>query len=73
LFGDEASPAAWAADLRRMQRLMDQLGVNAPGAALLVRMQHDLQRLQRRVEQLNRLQAQWLDEAEDAFWYDLLS
>jgi len=32
LFEDDEAPAAWAADLRRMRRMMDHLGVNAPGA-----------------------------------------
>ena len=73
LFGEDDSPAAWAADLRQMRRMMDHLGVNAPGAALLVRMNHDLQMMQRRMDQLNRLEALWLDEAEDGFWHDLLS
>ncbi len=73
LFGDDEAPAAWAADLRAMRRMMDHLGVNAPGAALLVRMNHDLQLMQRQLEQLNRLEARWLDEAEDGFWVDLLS
>lgn len=73
LFEDDEAPAAWAADLRRMRRMMDHLGVNAPGAALLVRMNHELQRMQHQMDQLHRLQAQWLDEAEEAFWYDLLS
>ena len=73
LFGDDESPAAWAADLRQMRRMMDHLGVNAPGAALLVRMHHELQQMQRRMDQLSRLEARWLDETEDGFWYDLLS
>jgi hypothetical protein len=73
LFSDDETPAAWASDLRQMRRMMDHLGVNAPGAALLVRMHHDLQVMQRHLDQLNRLEARWLDEAEDGFWYDLLS
>ena len=73
LFGDDEAPAAWAADLRHMRRMMDHLGVNAPGAALLVRMKHELQRMQRQLEQFNQLEARWLDEAEDGFWFDLLS
>ena len=72
LFEDE-SQAAWAADLRHMRRMMDHLGVNAPGAALLVRMNRELQTMQHRLAQLDRLEAQWLDEVEDGFWYDLLS
>ena len=73
LFGDDEPPAAWAADLRAMRRMMAHLVVNAPGAALLVRMNHDLRLMQRQLEQLNRLEARWLDEAEDGFWVDLLS
>ena len=73
LFGEDDSPAAWAADLRQMRRMMDHLGVNAPGAALLVRMNHELQHMQRQMDQLNRLHGQWLDETDDAFWYDLIT
>src|SRR5215831_10444675 len=65
LFADDETAANWTADLRRMRRLMDQLGVNAPGAALLVRMRHDMELMQRRLMRLNRLEARWFDEWED--------
>ena len=73
LFGEAEAPAAWAAELRRMRRLMDHLGVNAPGAALLLRMSHEMQRMQRRLDQMSRLEARWFNEPEEGFWYDLLS
>ena len=65
LCGDDESPAAWAIELRRMRGLMDALGVNAPGAALLVRMQHDLRAMERQLARLRRLEASWFDEWDD--------
>ena len=73
LFVSDEAPTAWAADLRRMRRMMDHLGVNAVGAALLVRMNHEMQRMQRRLDQLSRLEASWFNEPEDGYWVDLLS
>jgi hypothetical protein len=71
LFVDDDSPTAWAIELRRMRGLMDTLGVNAPGAALLVRMQRDLQVMARQLQRLRRLEASWFDEWDDGLWHDL--
>jgi hypothetical protein len=71
LFVDDESPAAWAGALLRMRGLMDAVGVNAPGAALLVRMQRDLQVMQRQLQRLRRLEASWFEEWDDGLWHDL--
>ena len=71
LFAYDDSPAAWAIELRRMRGLMDTLGVNAPGAALLVRMQRDLQVMQRQLQRLRRLEASWFEEWDDGLWHDV--
>ena len=73
LFVDDESPTAWAIELRRMRGLMDALGVNAPGAALLVRMQHDMRRMERQLQRLRRLEASWFEEWDDGFWHELTS
>jgi len=72
LFIDDESPAVWAGELRRMRGLMDDLGVNAAGAALLVRMRHDMQRMERQLQRLRRLEASWFDEWDDGLWHDLM-
>jgi hypothetical protein len=73
LFVDDETPVAWAGELRQMRRLMDALGVNAPGAALLIRMQRDMDSMERQLVRLQRLEASWYDAFEDGFWYDLVS
>jgi hypothetical protein len=73
LFVDADSPAAWASELRHMRELMDALGVNAPGAALLLRMQQDMRRMERQLQRLRRLEAGWFEEWDDGFWHDLTS
>jgi hypothetical protein len=72
LCADDETPAAWAGELRHMRDLMDTLGVNAPGAALLVRMQQDMQRMQRQLQRLHRLEARWFDDFDDGLWHDLM-
>ena len=71
LFVEDEPPAIWASELRRMRSLMDALGVNAPGAALLVRMQHDLRRMERQLQRLRRLEASWFEDWDDGLWHDL--
>jgi hypothetical protein len=73
LFADAEAPAAWAGELRQMRRLIDALGVNAPGAALLIRMQRDLDSMERQLQRLRRLEASWFEDFEDGFWRDLRS
>ena len=73
LFGDDEAPAAWAADLRQMRRMMDHLGVNAPGAALLVRMHRDLSVMQRQVQRLHQKEAREFEMWDEGLWRDLMS
>ena len=73
LFVDDDSPAAWAVELRRMRRMMDALGVNAPGAALLVRMQRERELMSRQLQRLRQLEASWFEECDEGLWHDLLS
>ena len=71
LFADNESPAAWARELRQMRGLMDALGVNAPGAALLMRMQRDMALMERQLQRLRRLEANWFEDWDDGLWRDL--
>ncbi len=72
------SPAAAAGEhryvLRQMRRIMLDLGVNAPGAALLVRLRRDVVALQAEVERLRRIEAivfaAW-DDWETVDWREL--
>jgi hypothetical protein len=73
LFVDDESPAAWASELRRMRRMMDHLGVNAPGAALVIRMHHELAAMQRQLQRLSRLEAGWFEDWDEGHWHDLSS
>jgi hypothetical protein len=73
LFLEDDPPTAWARELRRMRRLMDDLGVNAPGAALLVRMHRDLAVMQRQMQRLRQLEVRGFEEWDEGLWRDLLS
>lgn len=73
LFLDDDPPAVWARELRRMRRVMNDLGVNAPGAALLTRMHRDLADLQRQVRQLQEMEARELEAWDEGLWRDLMS
>jgi hypothetical protein len=57
--------------LRRMRRLMRDLGVNAPGAALLARMRRDLETLQGEVDHLRRMHARRYANWREAQWREL--
>jgi len=70
LFENDDSPAAWASTLRRMRRLMDDLGVNAPGAALLVRMHDDMEMMQIKLQRLHRLESSWFEDWDEGLWRD---
>jgi hypothetical protein len=70
LFEPDESFESRARVLRRMRRLMHDLGVNAPGAALLVRMCRDLEGLQVEVTHLRRVQARRYENWRDAHWRD---
>ena len=73
LFVDDESPGAWANELRRMRRMMDHLGVNAPGAALVIRMYHELAAMQRQLQRLRQLEAGWFEDWDEGQWHDLSS
>jgi len=73
LFVDDESPAAWSVELRRMRRMIDHLGVNAPGAALVIRMHRELESMQRQLQHLRQLEASWFEEWDEGLWRDLLS
>ena len=57
--------------LRQMRRLMDDLGVNGPGAALLVRLRQQVLLMHHELNQMRRQQAAWIAEWQEGLWYDL--
>ncbi|MCC6189827.1 MAG: hypothetical protein IT318_12400 [Anaerolineales bacterium] len=57
--------------LRRMRRLMGDLGVGAPAAALLVRMRRDLDRLQLELARVRRLEDQHLNDWREGWWREV--
>jgi hypothetical protein len=57
--------------LRRMRRMMDDLGVNGPGAALLVRLRREVLRMNLELDHLRRQQQAWIEEWQEGLWYDL--
>jgi hypothetical protein len=71
LFIPDASSGDWRRVLRQMRRMMDDLGVNGPAAALLVRMSRDLQLVEAEMDRLRRLEAHWFDGWHEGFWRDL--
>lgn len=56
--------------LRQMRRLMDDLGVNAPAAALLVRMARDLQALQSEIARLRYVETRYFAVWDEGEWRD---
>ncbi len=71
LIAADEPPEAQLRSLRRMRRLMQDLGVNAPGAALLVRMRRDVLALRRELGRLRRLERQYFDDWHEAVWREL--
>jgi hypothetical protein len=67
----QQSPPEHARTLRQMRRLMDDLGVNAPAAALLVRMARDLSHMQSELAQLRRIETRFFARWEDGEWRDV--
>ncbi len=57
--------------LRQMRRIMDDLGVNGPGAALLVRLRRQVLLMNYELNQMRRQQDAWLEELQDGLWYEL--
>src|SRR5713226_9314207 len=71
LFAPEAPSGEWRRVLRQMRRLMDDLGVNGPGAALLARMSRDLELVESEMDRLRRWQARRFEGWHEGFWRDL--
>jgi hypothetical protein len=59
VFGAEQAPPEQARMLRQMRRMMADLGVSVPAAALLVRMRRELEAMQAELERLRRLEAEF--------------
>ena len=57
--------------LRQIRRLMDDLGVNGPGAALLIRLRRQVLMMNYELNHLRRQQDAWLVECQEGLWYDL--
>jgi len=57
--------------LRQMRRIMDDLGVNGPGAALLVRMRRQVLLMNYELNHRRRQQEAWLAELQEGLWYEL--
>ena len=70
LFSPDEPMDAQRRALRRMRRLMRDLGVNAPGAALLVRLSRDLEGLRIEVTRLRRFHARRYENWQDGQWHE---
>ena len=71
LFDEAATVDECRGTLRQMRRMMLDLGVNAPGSALLVRLRRELALMH---FELNRLQSgrdRWLENWHEGLWRDL--
>ena len=71
VFDTEASADEARRTLRQMRRMMDDLGVNGPGAALLVRMRRQVLLMHHELTHMRRQQEAWLAEWQEGLWYDL--
>jgi hypothetical protein len=71
LFVPQAPSGEWRRVLRQMRRLMDDLGVNGPGAALLVRMARDLELVEAEMARLRQWQARRFETWHEGYWRDL--
>src|SRR5258706_15138993 len=71
VFDTEASADEARRTLRQMRRMMDDLGVNGPGAALLVRMRRQVLLMNYELNQMRRQQDAWLAEWQEGLWYEL--
>ncbi len=67
----EQSPGEQWQALRRMRRLIDDLGVNGPAAALLVRMARDLQQLQSELARMQGRETRFFAAWTDARWLEV--
>ena len=57
--------------LRRMRRLMDDLGVNAPAAALLARLASEMQQMQAELARLRYVEARFFTSWDEGDWREL--
>ena len=71
IFDTEATADESRRTLRQMRRMMDDLGVNGPGAALLVRLRRQVLLMHYELNHLRRQQDAWIAEWQDGLWYDL--
>ena len=71
LFDEAATADESRRTLRRMRRLMHDLGVNATGAALLVRMRRELLLMHLELNRLHGQRDRWLDNWHEGLWRDL--
>ena len=71
IFDTEATADECRRTLRQMRRLMDDLGVNGPGAALLVRLRQQLVMMDYEMKRLRRQHEAWMQEWQEGFWYEL--
>jgi hypothetical protein len=71
VFDTEASADECRRTLRQMRRMMDDLGVNGPGAALLVRLRRQVLLMNYELNHLRRQQDAWWAEWQEGLWYDL--
>jgi len=70
LLAADQTPLDHGRVLRQMRRLMDDLGVNAPAAALLVRLARDVHALQGEVARLRYVETQYVAVWEEGDWRD---
>ena len=54
-----------------MRRMMDDLGVNGPGAALLVRLRRQVLLMHYELDHMRRQHDAWLAEWQEGLWYEL--
>src|SRR5258706_4434109 len=69
VFDTEASADEARRTLRQMRRMMEDLGVNGPGAALLVHMRRQVLLMNYELTHMRRRQEAWLAEWPESPWY----
>jgi len=71
VLSEEQAPPEQARLLRQMRRMMADLGVSAPAAALLVRLRREVETMQAELERLRRLEAAFFYEWDEGWWREL--
>jgi hypothetical protein len=73
VFSAGQAPPEQARLLRQMRRMMADLGVSAPAAALLVRMRRELEAMQAELERLRQLEAGFFHAQawREGWWHEL--